>query len=59
MIKQYKYAVLIIVIVAAVITPTADVVTLTIFAAPMLLLYAVSIGVAWMFGRPRAGVSER
>lgn len=59
MIRQYKYAILIIVVVAAVITPTADVVTLTIFAAPMLVLYAVSIGVAWMFGRPRAGESER
>ena len=59
MIRQYKYAILIIVIVAALITPTADVATLTIFAAPMLGLYAISIGVAWMFGRRRAGDLER
>ena len=24
-----------------------------VFAAPMLVLYVVSIGVAWMFGKPR------
>ena len=53
LVKQFRYAVLIIVIVAAVITPSADVVTLVIFAAPMLVLYVVSIGVAWLFGKPK------
>ena len=38
---------------AAVITPSGDVVTLAIFAAPMLGLYVVSIAVAWMFGKKR------
>jgi sec-independent protein translocase protein TatC len=42
---------LIIVILAAVITPSGDMVTLTVFAAPMIVLYVVSIGVAWVFGK--------
>ena len=53
MIKQIRYAVLIITILAAVITPSADVVTLVVFAAPMLVLYVVSIGVAWLAARRR------
>ena len=49
--RNTKYAVLIIFVVAAVITPTSDVVTQTLMAAPMILLYGVSIGIAWLFGR--------
>jgi sec-independent protein translocase protein TatC len=51
LLKNFKYAVLIIVILAAVITPSGDPVNLTIFSAPMIVLYVISIGVAWMFGR--------
>jgi sec-independent protein translocase protein TatC len=50
--KQFKFALLMIFIIAAVITPTGDPVTLMIFAAPMILLYALSIGVAWVV-RPK------
>jgi sec-independent protein translocase protein TatC len=50
---NFKYAVLIIFIVAAVITPTPDVVTQCIFAGPMILLYLVGILVAHLFGRER------
>jgi sec-independent protein translocase protein TatC len=53
LIKQFRYAVLIIVITAAVVTPSGDPVTLMVFAAPMFILYLISIGVAWMFGKPR------
>jgi len=53
LIKQIRYAILIIFIVAAVITPSADVVTQCIFAAPMLVLYILSIGVAWVFGKAK------
>jgi sec-independent protein translocase protein TatC len=53
MIRKFKYAVLAIVVIAAIITPTADVVTLAIFSGPMLVLYVVSIGVAWVFGKRR------
>lgn len=51
MVKNFKYALLIIFVVAAIITPTGDPVNLMVFAAPMLLLYLVSIGVAWLFGK--------
>ena len=53
LLRNLRYAVLIIFIVAAIITPTPDVPTLMVFAAPMLLLYLVGILVAWMFGRKR------
>ncbi len=44
LIKSFKYAVLIIFIAAAVITPSADMLTQTLFAAPMIGLYIISIG---------------
>ena len=53
LIKSFKYAVLIIFIVAAVITPSADMLTQTLFAAPMIGLYIISIGIAWIFGKRR------
>jgi sec-independent protein translocase protein TatC len=59
MLKQFKYAVLAIVIIAAVITPSGDPVNLTIFSAPMLALYVVSIGVAWLFGKKRPAIGEK
>ena len=49
-----KYAILIIFIVAAVITPTPDVVTQCLFAGPMIVLYLVGILVAHVFGREPA-----
>jgi sec-independent protein translocase protein TatC len=48
LIKNFKFALLLIFITAAVITPTGDPMTLVIFAAPMLALYALSIGIAWI-----------
>lgn len=57
--RQFKYAVLIIFIVAAVITPTGDMMTQTIFAAPMVGLYLLSIVIAWVVGPKRLkGESE-
>lgn len=46
--KNFKFAILLIFITAAVITPTGDPMTQAIFAAPMLGLYGVSIVVAWV-----------
>jgi sec-independent protein translocase protein TatC len=46
--KHGKYAILIAYIVAAVITPTGDPVNQTIFAAPMIVLYFLSIIIAWV-----------
>ena len=51
--KNIKYAVLIIFVVAAVITPGGDMATQTIFAAPMLGLYVLSIVIAWLVGPTR------
>ena len=51
MLKKFKYAVLGIFVLAALITPSGDAVTLSVFAAPMLLLYLLSVGVAWVFGK--------
>ena len=48
LLRNTKYAILIIFIVAAVLTPTGDPATLTLMAAPMIVLYALSIGIAWV-----------
>ena len=50
LIRNIKYAVLLIFVLSAVITPTGDPGTQTVFAAPMFLLYLVSIGIAWLVG---------
>ena len=49
LLAKFKYAILIIFIIAAVITPTPDVTTQCVFAVPMILLYLLGIAVAWMF----------
>jgi sec-independent protein translocase protein TatC len=43
LVRHSRYAILIIVIVAAVITPTGDVFNLSLFATPMILLYYIGI----------------
>ncbi len=47
MIKNFRYSILVIFIIAAIVTPTPDIVNMCVFAAPMLVLYALSIGVAY------------
>jgi sec-independent protein translocase protein TatC len=49
--KHTKYAVLIIFIVAAVVTPSGDMFTQTAMATPMIGLYLFSIILAWAFGK--------
>lgn len=46
LLSKFKYAVLIIFVIAAVITPTPDPYTQTLLAGPMLLLYLLGIGMA-------------
>ena len=48
--RQFKYAVLVIFVVAAVITPSADMASQMIVAVPMIGLYLISIAIAWIFG---------
>jgi sec-independent protein translocase protein TatC len=45
--KNFRYSILVIFIIAAIVTPTPDVLNMCIFAAPMIGLYLVSIGIAW------------
>lgn len=51
--RNVKYAILIIFIASAVITPTGDPMTQALMAGPMVALYFVSIGLAWIFGKRR------
>ena len=51
MVRNFKYAVLLVFVIAAVITPTPDVITQSIVAIPMLALYGLSILIALVVGR--------
>jgi sec-independent protein translocase protein TatC len=53
LIRVWRHAVLIIFVLAAVMSPTADIPNMLVFAAPMLALYVVSIVIAWFFHRRR------
>jgi sec-independent protein translocase protein TatC len=53
MAKNLKYAVLIIFIIAAVISPGTDVVSQALMAGPMLALYGLSILIAWIFAKKK------
>ena len=58
LLRQFKLAVLLIFITAAVVTPTGDPVTLGIFAAPMIGLYLLSIAIAFIVGPKRLKTSD-
>lgn len=58
LIKSWKIAIVVILIVAAVASPTADIPNMMLFAAPMVCLYGISIFVAWFFGKRRQNDSE-
>lgn len=51
--KSWKIAIVIILIVAAFVSPTGDIPNLLLFALPMMVLYLFSIGIAWFFGKKR------
>ena len=46
--RNLRYSILVIFIIAAILTPTTDIVNMCLFAAPMVVLYILSIGVAWL-----------
>ena len=52
--NNIKYAILIIFILAAVLTPSGDPWNQSVFAAPMVVLYLLSIGIAWAVAPRRA-----
>jgi sec-independent protein translocase protein TatC len=53
LVKHTKYAVLIIFILGAVLSPGTDVVSQALMAGPMLVLYGLSIGIAWLFAKKK------
>ena len=53
LVRVWKTATIVILIAAAVLSPTSDIPNMLLFAAPMIVLYFVSIFVAWIFGKPR------
>ncbi len=56
--RSWKIAIVIILIVAAVVSPTGDIPNLMLFASPMMVLYVISIFIAWIFGRKRQKEAE-
>ena len=46
--RNLRYSILAIFVLAAIVTPTTDILNMCLFAAPMVGLYGISIGVAWL-----------
>jgi sec-independent protein translocase protein TatC len=51
LIGWFRYAIVIVFVVAAVLTPGPDIASQMLMAGPLLVLYVVSIGVAFVFRR--------
>jgi sec-independent protein translocase protein TatC len=58
LVRTWKIALVVILIVAAVVSPTGDIPNLLLFATPMIALYIVSIFIAWIFGKERRTDAE-
>lgn len=55
LLRHFKIAVIVIAIAAAVITPSGDALTMTVFSVPMIALYLLGVGFAWIASKPAAG----
>ena len=51
--KHRKYAILINFIIAAILTPTPDVVNQMLMGIPLMVLYEISVVAVWLFGRKK------
>jgi sec-independent protein translocase protein TatC len=58
MLRKFKYAVLAIFIIAAIITPDGSMVTQAAMAGPMILLYLLGVALAWIFGKKREPLED-
>ncbi len=58
LLRNFRWAVLIIFVIAAVITPTPDIVNLCVFALPTIGLYLVGVAVAAVFAPPKKKEAE-
>ena len=59
LIRNFRWAVLLIFIVAAIITPTADVINLALFAVPTILLYLLGVGASALVQWRKKKADER
>jgi sec-independent protein translocase protein TatC len=53
LVRHWRISTIIILVAAAVLSPTNDIPNMMLFAAPMIVLYVISVFIAWMFARPR------
>ena len=53
LVSHWRVSAIVILAAAAVLSPTSDVPNMMLFAAPMVVLYVISILIAWLFARPR------
>ena len=53
--RNFHYAILLIFIAAAALTPSTDPWNQIVFAAPMIAMYVISIGIVWLVGPKRGG----
>jgi sec-independent protein translocase protein TatC len=53
LLRHWRLSFIIILIAAAVLSPTSDVLNMMLFAAPMAVLYLISVMIAWIFARER------
>ncbi|CAG0973161.1 Sec-independent protein translocase protein TatC [Myxococcaceae bacterium] len=58
LLRGFKYAVLGAFVISAVLTPTPDIVTQTLLAGPLILLYLLGVGAAWIFARRKPAAEE-
>jgi len=58
LLRNFKYAVLIIAIIGAVLSPGTDPVGQIALSVPMIFLYLLSIVLAWIFGKKREPLEE-
>jgi sec-independent protein translocase protein TatC len=54
LLQKFKFAIVLAFIISAIVTPTPDMVTQTFLAVPMILLYALGILIAYLFGKKPA-----
>lgn len=50
--QKFKWAIVLSFVISAVVTPTPDMVTQAALAVPMILLYLIGVGVAFLFAKP-------
>ena len=56
--RHRKYAILAAFVIAAIVTPTPDIVNQCLMAGPLMVLYEVSIVAVWLFGKKKFGVYD-